>query len=298
MRLFLIVNPHGGTRRGSAILDSVRPLFEAGGAELEIRWTQRPGHALEIAQTADVDGFDGVCVIGGDGTVHEVVNGWMRRPARPAVPLGLIPGGTGNTLHHHYGCGDAAAAARQILAGQSRPLDMARVAMGDSVVWCADIVGWGGIADINGVAERLRRLGEIRYALAALWSILWMRRRFARLTLDDEVIDDRFIFVIGCNVRSTGSGMILAPQAEPDDGKIDVVAMRNTTRREMLRLFRRVFDGSHLGMSCLEYRQVRKFSVDYEGPEPLDLDGENHGRAPFSVEMFPSALRVFSSPPG
>jgi len=292
------VNPYGGMRRGSAVLERVRPVFDDAGAELDVRWTEHSGHAERIAANAELSGYDGLCVIGGDGTVHEVVNGWMNRVPAPAVPLGLIPGGTGNTLHHHFDCGDAIDAARWIVGGHTRALDIARVAMGDTVAWCADIVGWGGIADINGTAEKLRMLGPMRYAVAALWNILWMRRRRARLVLDGETLDDTFLFVIGCNVRSTGSGMILAPRAEPDDGKIDVVVMRDASRRDMLKVFRRVFDGSHLGMSCIEYRQVRSFSIDYDGPEPLDLDGENRGRAPFSVEMVPGALRVFSSQPG
>ena len=292
-RFVVVVNPRGGMRRGSAILEQVRPVFEKAGAELDVRITEHPGHAGQIARTLDLAGYDGFCLIGGDGTIHEAVGGLMERGQPPVIPLGFIPAGTGNTLHHHLECSDPIEAARRIVAGETRALDVARVTMGDTVTYCVNIIGWGGIADINATAERLRMIGPLRYAVAALWQVLRPRRRRARLTLDGQAFDDEFLFVIACNTKTTGSGMLLAPRAEIDDGKIDVVVLRNTSRLQMLKLFARVFDGSHLSLPCVEYHQVRSFAIDYEGPEPLDLDGEIKGTSPLSAEMIPAALRVF-----
>ncbi len=100
-RLAVVVNPRGGKRRGIKVLDRVKPVLEASGAELEILVTQAPGHAGQIARTLDLAGLDGICVIGGDGTVHEVADGLMQRGEPITVPLGIIPAGTGNTLHQH-----------------------------------------------------------------------------------------------------------------------------------------------------------------------------------------------------
>ena len=157
-----------------------------------------------------------------------------------------------------------------------------------------DIIGWGAIADINRTAEKLRFLGSPPYALAALWFIVRPKRRRARLVLDGRAFEDEFLFVIGCNVKSTGSGMIISPHAEIGDGKIDVVVLRDATRAEILKVFKRVFDGSHVSLPCVGYHQVRSFSIEYEGPEPLDLDGELKGGAPLSVEIVPEAFKVFA----
>lgn len=293
-RLIVVVNPRGGKRRGVLALERIQPVFAAAGMELDVLVTERPGHAKEFVRTLDLTRIDGVCVVGGDGTIHEVADGLMQRGERISVPLGIIPAGTGNTLAQHLRCDDPLEAARRIVAGCTQPLDVMRVTLSDGVVFCVDIVGWGAVADINATAERLRMLGPSRYAAAALWQILRAKRRRAKLVLDDQIIDDEFLFVIACNPQFTGSGMKVAPRAEIGDGKIDVVFVRRATRWQMLRLFTKVFDGSHLALGFVEYHQVRSFAIDFQSHDPLDLDGEMQGHTPMSVEVLSSALRIFS----
>ena len=82
-------------------------------------------------------------------------------------------------------------------------------------------------------------------------------------------------------------------QSGREGGKIDVVLVRKASRWQMLQLFKRVFDGSHLSLDCVEYHQVRRLSILADCQQPLDLDGENKGRVPVSVEVLPGAIRVF-----
>ncbi len=176
-----VVNPRGGKRRGLAMLEQVRFVFEEAGWELAVSETEYSGHAQELARTLPLDGYDGLCVVGGDGTIHEIVNGLLERGGSPVIPLGFIPAGSANTLHQQVQCTDPLEAARRIVAGKTGPLDVVQVTMGAQVVYCVDILGWGGIADINGTAERWRFLGPSRYPAAALWQILRARRRRAPL---------------------------------------------------------------------------------------------------------------------
>lgn len=277
-----------------AILDEVRSVFAAAGAELDVRHTDGPGHATCLARTLDLSPCDGLCVIGGDGTIHEVVNGLLQRNEPAATPLGLIPGGTGNSVVLHLGYDAPQEAVRRILAGQTQAVDIARVTMGDRTVDCLNIIGWGAVVDILRTAERMRRLGRPRYTLAALWHILFPRRRRARLVLDDQPSDDEFLFVVGCNTQFTGRGMRLAPRADLSDGKIDVIVVRRASFGQMLRLFRRVFDGSHVTLDCVEYHQVRSFRIDSQSEEVLNLDGELKGCSPAAVQVLPGAIRVFA----
>ena len=298
-RLVVVVNPRSGKQRGLAILDRVKPVFAAAGIEWDVRVTQRPGHAREIARTLELTGVDGLCAIGGDGTVHEVADGLMQRGEPISVPLGVIPAGTGNTLALHLQCDDPLEAAQRIVAGSTQPLDVVRVTLSDEVVFfCVDVVGWGAVAEINATAERLRFLGPPRYGAAALWQILRAKRRRATLILDAQTIDDEFLFVMACNPKFTGSGMKLAPRAEIGDGKLDVVVVRRATRWQMLKLFSKVFDGSHLDLEFVEYHQVRSFAIASQYHDPLDLDGEMKGHTPMSAEVLPSALRIFAKATG
>jgi diacylglycerol kinase (ATP) len=127
------------------------------------------------------------------------------------IPIALVPAGTGNTLHQDLYCSNVGRAAEAILGGETRWLDIVEVKSLGQVTYCANIIGWGGMADINVKAENLRMLGPSRYALAALWQIMQPIHRHAKLTLDGDVIEDNFQFVIACVTKSTGTGMLLAP---------------------------------------------------------------------------------------
>lgn len=293
-RFLAVVNPRGGTRQGLAVLDTVRPRFRAAGIRLDVAVTHHPGHASELAAGADLAPDGALCVVGGDGTLHEVVNGLMRRADPAGVPLAIIPAGSGNSVARHLGCSDPDAAAARLLQGRPRPLDLARVNHGGGSVYCVNIVGWGAAVDVNRVAERLRRLGPGRYALAALWQVLRRPRRQARISLDAQEVSGLFTLALVCNTQYTGRGMKLAPQAALDDGLLDVILVHQATRRQLLALFRRMYDGTHLALPYVAYRRVRHFALAAAAPDGLNLDGELAGRVPVAVDVVPGALRLLA----
>ena len=217
----------------------------------------------------------------------------MQRNESVSIPIGIIPAGTGNSVAQHLQFGDPMEAARRIVAGRFQPLDVVRVAMQDCVIHCVNIVGWGAVSDINVTAEKMRFMGPMRYTVAALRHILTPTMRRATLVLDDRTMTDDFLFVLACNTKYTGAGMKLAPQAEIADGKIDVVVIRRVSRWQMLRLFMKIFDGSHVGLSCVEFHQVRSFSIQSDGKDRMNCDGEMKGNSPVTATLMPSALSVF-----
>lgn len=290
----VIVNPRGGLRRGGDVLEKVRPVLMAADIDLTVLVTTHSGHAFRIAQDLDLQDCHGICLIGGDGTIHEVADGLLQRRDSISVPLGIIPAGTGNTVAQHLKCDEPMEAARRIAQGQTLPLDVIQVKLQDRTVHCIDMVGWGAISDININAERWRILGRQRYAVAALWQIVRARRRQATLLLDGVSHPDDFLFIIACNPKYTGAGMQLAPRAELHDGLMDVVVVRDASRWQMLNLFSKVFDGSHIHLKCVEYHQVRSFEIRTEGHDLMNLDGEMKGFSPIAAEVLPSALSVFA----
>lgn len=292
-RLAVIVNPRGGKRNGLRVLERVRPIFHAAGVELEVHVTEHAGHASEIAKTLELHPFAGICAVGGDGTFHEVANGLMQRDEAVSIPIGIIPAGTGNSVAQHLQFDAPVEAAKRIIAGRFQPLDVVRVKLQDRVIYCVNIVGWGAVSDINLTAEKMRFMGPTRYTLAALRHILTPKMRRATLKLDDKTMTDDFLFVMACNTKYTGAGMKLAPEAEIGDGKIDVVVIRRVSRWQMLRLFMKVFDGSHVGMNCIEFHQVRSFSIQSDDGDQMNCDGEMKGNSPMTATLLPSALSVF-----
>ena len=291
-RFYLAVNPHGGLKKGLGILDSVRPILEDGGAELTVLETEYAGHARDYANEVDYEGYDGFCAIGGDGTMHEVVNGMLKRQDGQILPIGLVTGGTGNSFMHDLDCLDPELAAKRILTGRLRPVDIAKVDANGEIYFGFNIVGWGMPTDINELAEKMRWLGGQRYNIASIIEVLKYKQRLAKLIIDGNTVVGDFGFILGCNTIHTGKGMKMAPLAQLNDGMIDLIIARKASRTKLLRLFPKLFSGAHVGDPIVEYRQVKEFSIIPQEDNILNIDGEMIGSTPIHVSMMPGAINV------
>ena len=291
-KYYLIVNPAGGTKKGLKILETVRPIFYKSGVHVDILLTEYAGHARELANTLNLSGYNGLCAIGGDGTLFEMVNGMLKRKDNQNFPLGLITGGTGNAFMHDLNCLDPVEASERIIKGDLRSVDIARVETPNNLYYSFNIIGWGLVTDAGYLAEYFRLLGGLRYDVASILEVLRGKRRIARLILDDQVIDDDFVFIIACNTIHTGKAMRIAPNSEFDDGKIDLIIVRQTSKIELLKLFPKLFTGEHVKSKLVEYRQVQKFSIIPNENSSLNIDGELTGVTPVHVTMEPKRINV------
>ena len=291
-KYYLIVNPAGGTKKGLKILEMVSPIFDKSGVHLDVLQTEYAGHAGELANNLDFSGYNGLCAIGGDGTLFEIINGMLKRKDNQNFPLGLITGGTGNAFMHDLNCLDPVEASERIIKGNLRSVDIARVETPNNLYFSFNIIGWGLVADAGYLAEYFRLLGGLRYDVASILEVLKGKRRISRLILDEEVVDDDFVFVIACNTIHTGKAMRIAPNAKFDDGKIDLIIVRNASKTELLKLFPKLFTGEHVKSKLVEYRQVQKFSIIPDENSSLIIDGELIGSTPVHVTMEPKRINV------
>ena len=294
-KCYLTLNPHGGQQKGPRLLRQILPVFEAANVELTIIETTFAGHANELAHKLDFDGYDGMIVIGGDGTMHEVVNGMLTRSDKKQLPIGLIPGGTGNSFMHDLELMNPVDAAMAIIGGNTRQIDVAKVKINNMIKYAFNIIGWGLVTDVGNKAEQWRWLGEARYTILSVFEVLKYKPRLATLILDKDKIIDNFTFIIGCNTMYTGKGMKMAPKARLDDGLIDIVVVRHgASRLKLLTMLPQVYDGKHINNPMLEYYQVSEFSLIPERDEILNIDGEILGTTPIHVKIVPGAFQVFS----
>jgi len=294
-RILLVVNPTGGLRNGLTILESIKPVFEAGGVELEVIVTKYAGHAIDIARSMDADTFESLCLVGGDGTMHEAINGMYSRLDNKKIPIGLIPAGTGNSLMNDFGCLDPNEAAKWIIKGYTKKIDLAKIDMDHKVVYAFNIIGYGMITDINLRAEGVRWMGENRYTYAALMEIMSHKLRHAKLSFDGKTYDEKYTFILGSMTQFTGSSMRMGPKAKLDDGLIDLSIVRNATRKQMMNLFPKIFTGDHIHTDILEYRQVNSYSIIPDEHDPLNCDGETIGSTPIDVNILKEELEIFVS---
>ena len=291
-KYYLLVNPKGGHKRGLEIYEKVKHIFSSAGTNITVLHTEYAGHAFDFANTLDFIGYDGLCAIGGDGTMYELINGMLKRDDNHKIPIGLITGGTGNSFMYDVDCLDPIDAAKRIVQHKLRPLDIAKVNANGELFYSFNIIGWGLATDAGKLAEKLRWLGGVRYDVASIIEVLKGKDRIATLTLDKEVIKENFIFIIGCNTIHTGKAMKMAPLAQLNDGKIDLIIVRKTSRINLLKLFPKLFSGDHIKSPLVEYRQVENFSISLEETNDLTIDGEIIGMTPLNVQMIPKMVNV------
>ena len=290
----ILVNPTAGGGKTTKIFNKIQPLFETSSVQNVKYFSDYPGSIKDFIINRDLSEFDGLCVVGGDGTIHEAIDGLMKSGKAKSVPLGIIPGGTGNAFIEDLGCRDPIKAASQIINGKVSPIDIFRIVHNEATSYAFNIIGWGMASDVNIQAEQLRWLGGIRYSISAVINIMaFFKKRRLELNLADNLIDSNCLFFVALNNIHTGKGMKMAPHAKLNDGLIDTILVRDVSKLRAVKIFTQLFSGKHIFDSSVEYQQVKTFSIHTKG-DLLNIDGENTGHTPINVSLVPNALKIFA----
>lgn len=298
--VLLIANPAAQNGRGAdAAAEAEVLLREAlAGASVEVRPTAGPRHGMELA--AGAAGFDVVVALGGDGIIHEVVNGLMALPAGERPMLGVIPVGSGNdyaaTLSMER---DVARAVSQLVEARPVSVDVGRV----NDVYFAETLSFGVDAAIalDTVERRKRtgRTGTLLYLTSGLDQLMnHLDCRRYRASFDGGAVQEGEMYLFAVqNGPTYGGGFAVAPEASVADGRLDVViAHPPLTRRKATLIFMLAKDGHHTRFKALEFRRVRRMRVEFDEPLPVQVDGERLEGTSFDVEVVPRALRVLVPP--
>jgi YegS/Rv2252/BmrU family lipid kinase len=299
-RVKLIFNHHADNGRGWRIASALQATIEhMGGAE----WTgtEYPTHATELAKEAAEQGFDVVVAIGGDGTVHEVVNGLMQVNTETRPMLSAVPIGNGNDFCANAGVeSDPEVAILRAFSGEPRSLDIGVVQDGSGRVEYWDNVlgiGFDAAATINSLS--INRLeGTAMYFVAAVKTIL--RDHHAphfKIRTDAEEIDDKFLLVALCNGRREGGGFILAPDALPDDGVLNYATVGWLSRLKMFRMIPEFMRGTHGRFKEVNLGEFRELELEADHSLLIHTDGEIFAHATnnvreLTVKVLPKAIRL------
>ncbi len=285
MRVSFIANPTAGRGRTRRMVEEFARAVPAGSRLL---WTQGPGHAVELARGAARD-TDVVCVVGGDGTVSEVVNGLMPRP----VPIVVVPTGSGNDFASMVDSPSTAAElAGAIEGGMGRRLDV--IDCGER--FCANSIGIGFEALVTFHSLSIRRLrGLPLYLLAVVKALAAYESIRYSITIDaGEPVEGNFLLVSAANGPRAGGGFYLNPGARADDGLIDVLTASRMPRLRMLAILPRTLRGAHTKSRGLAFHRGARVRIESREPFPLHIDGEYLGRrgAPLELSVIPRCLPV------
>jgi YegS/Rv2252/BmrU family lipid kinase len=306
MKLRVISNPTAGSGSALRRLPELKRLLEDRGIHAEFAETQGPGDATRLVHQARADGVECLLVMGGDGTLNEVSQGYIDANGQPlpGPDIALAPSGTGGDFRKTFGLGGTLEEAVERLAtAEPRPLDLGLLEItahsGETIRRAfLNITSFG----LGGLTDRLVNSGpkwiggRAAFFLGSLRALVSYDNAPVRVRVDGEIcLEAPIVNVAIANGRYFGGGMKIAPDADPSDGQFDLIAMHDLTRAQGVALAPRIYQGTHVGQPGV--RVARGAVIEAEALVPraevlIDMDGETPGRLPLVARIARGALRI------
>ena len=288
MKTKVVLNPAAGKGKVQKMHRAIRNELEKRGVVADYRVSSRKGEIKRFAFECVEKGYEKLIICGGDGTVHEAIHGLVNTD----VALGIIPLGTGNDLSRTLGIKkDISFACSVIGEGREKRIDVARVNEGHYFVGVGAL---GFDAEVAALAEKFKRFapGICIYILAILAKLLTYSFKRITIRFNSEEYHEEVLLAAFGNSRFYGGGIQITPQAEMDDGMLDLCVIRRINRLKLLFLLPTVYRGTHIRFSEVNLYRTRKIVVESNIPLNLYGDGEFVSSTPLSIEVIPQALKV------
>lgn len=287
---YLIANPVAGRGRCANSLDIIRAFYRELNRPFEIKLTEGPGHAQELARQAVADGAERIIAVGGDGTLFEVLNGMHDAD----VTLGVIPAGTGNDFARSIGFSlKLETALKQLKSAKVKRFDIGRER---DCVFSA-ICGQGFTVDVMHHVNTHRDgffKGPLAIAAAVYSCVRRLQPQPVTIVVDGSTIETEAILVAVLNTPYTGGGMMLTPAADPADGLLDLIIVGPVGKFEVLRIFPQVYKGLHTSHPKVTIMRGRRFEIYNYKPMLKMFDGNIQGTTPIVAEVVPQAIAVLT----
>lgn len=258
--------------------------------------TEYPGQAAELARKAAEDGYNIIAALGGDGTVHEVVNGLMQIPKENRPHLGIVPLGSGNDFGINNGIiPDPEKAIMRVFSGLSKCVDIGYVKddRGKIAYW-DNTLGIGFDAAVTIQARKINRLQGFPMYLWAVIKTIIQHHDVAQMRIETnvETIEQDVLMIVFCNGPREGGGFHVAPDAKSDDNILDFAMIKNVSRLMMFRLIPEVMRGTHGRFRQVRLGQFKQLRLQFDRPMPIHTDGEIY--ADFSSNIRELSIQILN----
>ena len=299
----VIINPNAGSGRGASDWPEIRSLMEREGIEYSEVFTSGKGDAISLVVKAVEEGYRRFVSIGGDGTLHEVVNGIMTQSLVESSQLvvSAIPVGTGNDWGRLYNLSTAYEDCVRRLKRCNTVLQdagkMTSVSEGvPKVRYMVNIGGLGFDASVCHQYDRLKskgKKGKIQYMKGLLRGFLWYKPRWQEIRIDGKPFFSGDVFSVAFGVgRFSGGGMLQTPDAKPDDGLMDVTVIEKVSKLKILVSLGKLYNGNIYNIKEVSHGRGRVMEIVSKPESPVEVDGEVVGETSARLEMIDAALRV------
>jgi len=305
MEWFVIVNPNAGKRKGEKDWLEIAAQLTAAGIEYASVFTEHRGHAVMLTRKYVENGYRNIIVVGGDGTLNEVVNGIFTQAHVPSekITLAMIPVGTGNDWCRMFNIpGDYKQAIKLITKRKIFTQDTGTIKYISSegeekTRYFINMAGMGFDALVAKKTNKQKDLGKsnpMSYVVNILSSLFVYTSTKVTILLDGEkVISDIFSMSVGI-CQYNGGGMKQAPDALPDDGLFDLTLIKPIGKFKIVRNIIKLFDGSFTNLPEVSTFRSSKIIIHSEPPMFMEADGESLGHTPFVFNILRQSLNVVS----
>lgn len=286
----LIINPRAGRGAAARTGPEIARWLTRHGFDCDARITNDRGHAIELAREAAAGSADCVAVVGGDGSIFEVVNGLMQ--AGGTMPLAVLPVGTGNDFAKMLRSENWLAVCEKLRRGHTRAIDVGTC----NDVFFANGIGVGFDAKVARIANGIRWLrGDAVYGVALARTLAFHHDNpEVRVTTDAGEFTQKITMLAAANGRVYGGSFRVTPEASISDGLLDVIYAEDFSRGRILGLVPRVLRGTHLDMPDVHFFRSRRLVIEADAPLPVHADGETleHGTERLEIEVLAGVLRI------
>ena len=302
----VLVNLHAGTGKGKRDWPEIKDLLEKAGFKMQIVFTEHPGHAIQITQKGiEEDDFTNIIVVGGDGTFNEVANGFFRQKKRRStdITLGMITVGTGNDWGRMYDMpAEYSEQVKIIKNGKTFVQDVGVVKyqshQNRNNRYFVNVAGMGYDALVAHKTNQMKQSGKggaLVYLINLLQALFQYKVTHLEIDSNGKQIFSGKVFSMSIGIcKFNGAGMMQLPHAIPDDGLFDVTVIRKTSKLNVIRNIKNLYDGSFIKMKVVETFTGRNFTIRSipEHRLHLETDGESLGSSPLDFEVIPKAVKL------
>jgi YegS/Rv2252/BmrU family lipid kinase len=301
----VVVNPNAGRRRGLVDWDEISGYLSEYRLKFTPVFTECPGHATEIVvDRVENDSFRKIVVVGGDGTMNEVVNGIFRQRKfkTTEISLGMITVGTGNDWGRMFGIpADYKEAIEVLVENQTFIQDAGKVRFCNDDEpgnrYFVNIAGMGFDAEVTRKTNRLKEKGKggaFLYFLNIFTSLVRYRHSEAMINVDGLNLENK-IFSINVGIgKYNGGGMMPSPNAIPDDGLFDMTIIRKLSKPNVILSLKRLYNGTIHKHPKVDSYTGKSIRVESNDTIRLETDGETLGHTPIEFSIIPRSVRVFT----
>ncbi|MDD3686810.1 MAG: diacylglycerol kinase family lipid kinase [Bacteroidales bacterium] len=302
-KFFFLINPNAGNEDGEREWPRISELLNKNNITFEFAFTERIGHAEEIISEKISSGWRNFVVVGGDGTLNETINAVFKQNSVPTteINLGLMQMGTGNDWARYYGFDtDYQKVINRLLTGKTKRQDVGKisyVANGD--IRQAYFINIAGLCFDSVVVKATNRMKErgkrtkSAYIISLLRSLIKYKPWHLKITINDEILEGKFLSISIGNGKYSGGGMMQTPDAVIDDGWLHVTIYENMPKFKIVTNIKKLYSGTILNVNGVRSFKTKEFKIESQETIFAETDGEIIGSTPYLIGIVPNSVNVF-----